>query len=247
MAFEIIRTMTWNVLIFDDEVSVHHQIRQLLSEHQDLRVVAETADGGSALAKFLEGTVHLMFLDIQSYRTSRCNFLHQVTSAQMPPIIFLTGSRGQAIDALELLSLEYLIKPIIPSRMVDAISRARTRLVNRPSSSQLNGKLAKLLVRKGAREVLISVNSINWIEADGNDATIHCDNDRHFVRCSIGELEQRIEKRLFLRVNRSALINVDRVAELRHAGKTVQVVLSTGESLQATLGLRELRDRLQFR
>lgn len=97
------------------------------------------------------------------------------------------------------------------------------------------------------REVLISVNSINWSEADGNYATIHCDNDRHFVRCCIGELEKRIEKRLFLRVNRSALIHVDRVADPRHAGKTVQVVLSTGESLQATLGLRELRDRVQFR
>lgn len=247
MAFETLNSMTWNVLIVDNEPPVRERVRLLLSEHMDFCVVAEASDGESALPKIVEGNIHLMFLDIQSYRSSNCALLQQLPSAHLPVTVFLTNSRNHALDALEILSAGYLLKPINPARMTEVLFRARSRLTDRFNTSLSHNRLAKLLVRKGARELLVGVESINWIEADGNYVTIHCDGDKHLMRCSIGELEQQIDRKLFLRVNRSALVNVDRVAELRHAGKTVQVVLNTGESLPATLGLRELRERVQFR
>lgn len=234
-------------MIVDDERLARERVRRLLSKEADIDIVAEAEDGDLALTRVREGGIDLMLLDVQMPRMGGLNLLRELRGTQMPVTIFLTASREWAVDAFELSVVDYLLKPVGAHRMVAALQRARTRLAELSKNATTGrAKLTRLLVRKGQREQLVRVEAIDWIEADGNYVTLHCGEEQHLIRESLGDLEQRLAAQKFLRVSRSVLINLDQAKELRHSGKTIHVVLAGGVTLHATCGLRELRDRMQF-
>lgn len=234
--------MSWSILIVDDERPARERLRTLLLAHSDMRVVAEADDGNSALSRLREGGIDLMLLDVQMPGLDGVAVLQAIQQQPGLTSILITASREHAVAAYDLAALDYVLKPVEAGRLAAALERAR-QWMKPPASTP---RLSRMLVKQGQREQLVRVDDIDWIEADGNYVTLHCGRAQHLLRESIGALEERLPEAMFLRVNRSTLVNLERIKELRHSGKALHLALSCDKVLNVTCGMRELRERLQF-
>ncbi|WP_009960184.1 LytR/AlgR family response regulator transcription factor [Verrucomicrobium spinosum] len=245
----------WNLLVVEDETPARERMRRLLSAHGDIEV-AEVEDGAQAMRWLDSHEVHIMLLDVQLPDVSGLEILQRMKNVQPPVTILVTASRAHALDAFEFSAIDYLLKPVENRRLDVALDRARkilTALQDQPVKPALEAgpgalpqSLARILVRSGMREQIVRVEHILWVEADGNYVNLHCVKEKHFIRENIGKLEQMLPSSQFVRVNRSALVNIESIVEIRHSGKAARAVLTDGSELPLTCAMRELRDRMQF-
>jgi two-component system, LytTR family, response regulator len=232
------------VILADDEAPARQFIRRLLSKHDDLVIIGEAEDGEEALKLIDETAADILILDVQMPRLDGLSLMKHLPVSGRLATIFLTAGRQHAVEAFDLKAVDYLLKPVDPLRLADALDRARKWLI---THSKRPPRLSRILVRKGTRELVVPVEEIEWIEADGNYVTLHCDGeDKHLIRESLGDLESRLSETMFLRISRSVIVNLRSIQALHHAGKTVHLVLNSGTSLHVTCGLKELRERMQF-
>lgn len=246
----------WNLLVVEDETPARERMRRLLAAHADIEV-AEAEDGAQAMRWLDSHEVHIMLLDVQLPDVSGLEILQRMKNVQPPVIILVTASRAHALDAFEFSAIDYLLKPVENRRLDVALDRARKILSSlqdqppvKPALEAGPGvmppSLARILVRSGMREQIVRVEHILWVEADGNYVNLHCVKEKHFIRENIGKLEQMLPASQFVRVNRSALVNIESIVEIRHSGKAARAVLTDGSELPLTCAMRELRDRMQF-
>lgn len=243
----------WKLLVVEDEKPARERMRRLLANHADLEV-AEAEDGTQAMRWLESHEVHIMLLDVQLPDVSGLEILQKMKEVRPPVTILVTASRAHAVDAFEFSAIDYLLKPVEMKRLDAALERARKLLIPlrdqpaRPEAALGGGppQLARILVRTGMKEQIVRVEDVLWVEADGNYVNLHCVKEKHFIRENIGKLEQMLPATQFVRVNRSALVNIECIVEIRHSGKAARAVLSDRTELQLTCGMRELRDRMQF-
>lgn len=246
----------WNLLVVEDETPARDRMRRLLAAHADMEV-AEVEDGAQAMRWLDSHEVHIMLLDVQLPDVSGLEILQRMKNVQPPVTILVTASRAHALDAFEFSAIDYLLKPVENRRLDVALDRARKILASlqdqppvKPAleggAGTLSPSLARILVRSGMREQIVRVEHILWVEADGNYVNLHCVKEKHFIRENIGKLEQMLPAAQFVRVNRSALVNIESIVEIRHSGKAARAVLTDGSELPLTCAMRELRDRMQF-
>jgi two-component system LytT family response regulator len=236
------------VLIADDEPLARRGIRQLLQAHPDVTVVGEARHGAEA-ARMLEAlSPDLVFLDVQMPEMDGFEVLKALGSArELPAVIFVTAYDEFAVKAFEAHALDYLVKPVHEDRFHDSLSRVRERMRSKEAVS-LSRRLAELLaaetlVQKQAAEpagpralvvtsergdILIPVDDIDWIEADDYYAALHVRDRRHHMREALQSLEKRLDSRQFIRVHRSAMVNLARVREVRSHLTLSEVVLNSG-------------------
>ena len=185
--------------------------------------------------------------------------LRALAPEEMPAVIFVTAHDQHALEAFEVHALDYLLKPFKKSRFDAALAHARERLQSREAPApdpRLAGWLAaqpggapltRLAVKSGERTVYVKVQEVDYIEAAGNYAVLHAGKESHVLRETMARLEARLPARQFLRVNRSAIVNLDRVKELQPAlGGDHVVVLKDGKELALTRGVREIHERLEY-
>ena len=243
----------WNLLVVEDEKPARERMRRLLASHNDLHI-AEVEDATQAMRWLDQHQLHIVLLDVQLPDLSGLEVLQRIQEIQPPLTILVTASRAHALEAFEFRALDYLLKPVEARRLDGALDRARKQLlqlqgVEPPRASEScpgAPPLARILVRSGTRELIVKVEDILWAEADGNYVNLHCRKEKHFLRENIGHLEQMLPASKFARVNRSALVNIDSIAEIRHSGKAARAVLTDGSELPLTCTMRELRERMQF-
>ncbi len=245
-------------VVADDEPLARRGIRQLLARHADVTVVAEARDGLDTLATLAEHRPDLLFLDVQMPELDGFEVLRRHGPARMPAVIFVTAYDAFAVRAFEAQALDYLVKPVQEARFAEAIARARARLRAGDAEAlarRLEALLAlrdaeaareRLLVPTAAGELVLDAGEIDWIQAEDYYAAIHVHGRRHLIRESLASLEQRLDGATggrFVRAHRSALVNVERIRELRvdAAGETV-LVLRDGTRVPVS---RRRRDRVQ--
>src|SRR5262249_20123948 len=145
---------------------------------------------------------------------------------KIPAVVFVTAYDDYALQAFEVNALDYLLKPFDKRRFHEAVERARDRLADR--STDLSGRLEALLdnvgqapqrgriaVRSGGKVMFVSTADIDWIEAADNYACLHCQGVTHVLRQTLNSLEARLDRRTFLRIHRSTIVNADRITELQ--------------------------------
>ncbi|MCX6906623.1 MAG: LytTR family DNA-binding domain-containing protein [Verrucomicrobia bacterium] len=252
--------MKIKTLIVDDEPLARERIRILLAKEPDIEVAGECANGHEALAVLKKQPVDLLFLDVQMPEMDGFELLGRLGRDALPAVIFVTAYDNHALKAFEVHALDYLLKPFKQSRFKEAVQRVREQIVRRETDDvskrllQLLGErkpapvyLQRLTVKENDRVLLVKTIQIEWIESAGNYVVLHVGKQSHVVRQTLASLEAQLDPKLFLRVSRSTLVNLDQVRELQPLFKgEYVVVLHNGKQLPLTRGIRELEERMRF-
>jgi two-component system LytT family response regulator len=215
-------------LVVDDEPLAREGILIRLRGEPDIDVIGECRNGREGAAAILREAPDLVFLDVQMPRLDGFGVIESVGPKRMPPVIFVTAYDEHAVKAFEVHALDYLLKPIDGARFRDALERARVRVRSRnleAVSEQLQEMLGalkggaehleRLSIKSRGRITFLSVNDIDWIEAADNYVQVHTGRQSHLVHATLNGLESRLDSRRFLRIHRSAIVNVSRIKELQ--------------------------------
>ena len=227
-------------VIADDEPLARRGIRQLLATHADIAVVAEARNGRETVRALRELQPDLLFLDVQMPVLDGFDVVREVGVKNMPLVIFVTAFDEFAVRAFDAHALDYLVKPLEEARFAQALDHMREHIRSLKAVS-LSRKLSALLearqqerakqrivVSTTTGDLVIEVDEIDWIEADDYYAAIHAGKNTHLIRESLASLEQRLEEDRFVRAHRSAIVNIDRVRELRSDAGETSLILRNG-------------------
>lgn len=209
--------MTLRVLIADDEPLARGGVRARLAGHGDLTLVGECTDGPSALAALQTRSTDLLFIDVQMPGLSGLEVIEALPPERRPLTVLLTAYEQFALRAFELRALDYLLKPIDEDRFADALDRARQAMALRRGDRQARAAryATRFQVRLGHRVQLVMADAVDWIEAQGDYAGLHAGGQLHLLREPLQRLAGRLDPAQFLRVHRSAIVRLDRVAEMQ--------------------------------
>ncbi|HEV2207145.1 MAG TPA: LytTR family DNA-binding domain-containing protein [Verrucomicrobiae bacterium] len=252
--------MTLRILIVDDEPLARERIRSLLQGEPEIEIVAECANGQQAVQAVEAHRPGLMFLDVQMPEMGGFEVLRAIPPERLPLVIFVTAYDQHALKAFEVHALDYLLKPFKQSRFKQALSHAREVLAQRGGAGVSRellalleqvrpgpGWLVRIPVREGERVQFIKTSQIEYIESAGNYVVLHAGKANHVVRETLTALETRLNPRQFLRISRSALVNMDQIKEVQPLFKGEHAVrLHNGKQLTMTRGLREVQRLLKF-
>ena len=201
------------VLIVDDEEPARRKIRRLLSGETDVEIVGEAATGTEAIEAIRRLTPDLVFLDVQLPPPNGFGIIDALGRDNAPDVIFVTAFDEHALRAFEVRALDYLLKPVTPARLREALDRARERLEQSAAPARPR-PLARILVRDDTKAFLLALDRVDRIEADGNYVRLHSNGRSFTVRMAIGALAGRLDADQFLRISRSAIVRLDAIKEL---------------------------------
>ena len=222
-------------VVVDDEPLARAGMRKLVSATPGFEVVGEAGECRSAVEAICRLDPDLILLDVQLPGEDAFEIIREVGPGRMPMVIFVTAHDSFAVQAFEVQALDYVLKPFTDRRLRAALQRARAArpadlarrleaLVTRPS--------ARFEVRVGSKVILVPSAEIDWIEGASYYAVLHAGAEDHLVRDTLERIEERLDRTRFLRVHRSAIVQLDRVRELR-ASKHV-VVLTSGTAVKVS-------------
>jgi two-component system LytT family response regulator len=231
------------VLIVDDEPLARAGLRAILAEDADVEVVGEAGNGADAVRLILELHPDLVLLDVQMPDLDGLGVLRAIPRDAWPAVIFVTAYDRYALQAFDMLAVDYLLKPFGDARAREAIDRARQRIRGAAAEDRSRidavlaqtGHLRRLAYRDGDRVAFLDVQAIDWIEAEGDYVRIHAPGATPLVRARLRDLAEQLDPAVFLRIHRSRIVNLDRVRELRPASHgEFEAVLQDGTRLKVS-------------
>jgi two-component system LytT family response regulator len=235
----------WRTVVVDDEPLARQTLRLLLSREQDFAIVAECGHGAGAIEAIGRERPDVLFLDVQMPEVDGFEVLRRLEPDTVAAVIFVTAFDRYALQAFEQHALDYLLKPFSDERFAVVLGRTRERLRERTFAS-MAGRLSELLsatapgrrqlvVRDGGRTVVIPHDDILWIEAEDYCARIHMRGRTILVRDSLRALGNSLERDRFVRVHRSAIVNVACIREIEpRASGDQRLTLSDGTVLKVS-------------
>ena len=230
------------VLIVDDEPLARKRVADLLKDDPEIRIVGECPDGIRAVAEIRRHRPQLVFLDVQMPEMDGFDVIATVGTDRMPPVIFVTAYDQYALKAFDVHAIDYLLKPFERKRFRTALKRAKHAIASGSwkENENLSPLLAQLredgraeeriIVRESGRVTIIKPDEIDWIEAAGNYVTLHVGGKKHLHRETLKSLERRLAPSRFIRCHRSAIVNIDRVRELRPRSRGDSAVVLRDDS-----------------
>ena len=252
--------MNLRVLIVDDEALARARVRKLLAGEPGLEVLGECSNGPEAIAFIKEHRPGLVFLDVQMPEVSGFEVLRALPPETWPAVVFVTAHDQHAIQAFEVQAVDYLLKPFTRARLLSAVQRVREHLqardlgpLNQQLAQWLNsartepGYLGRIAVKTGNQTLFIRVEDIDYIESAANYAVLQTRGANHLLRQTLNHLEAKLPPRMFLRISRSIIVNLDRVKGIQSLpGGECVLLLQDGRQLLMTRGMREAHERLQY-
>lgn len=245
-------------MIIDDEPLARKLLRSMLDEYPDVEVVGEYSDGGEVLEALAEERPDLLFLDIQMPVRTGIEVLQTLGREHAPAVIFVTAYNQYALDAFEVNAVDYLLKPFDEERLKEAVDRARRRIstaeVGEHSDrivallerlDRRNHPLEHIVVKRGEKMFLQPTDEIAWFEADGKYIRIHTGGRQDVIRETMTQLERELDPRRFLRVSRSAIVNIHFIKEIQPWFKgDLVITLQDGSQVSTTRTYRDALKRL---
>ncbi len=244
------------VMVVDDEPLVRRGMERFLSSQPGVELLPQAKNGLEAVELIEEHGPDLVFLDVQMPEMDGFEVLANLEERALPAVVFVTAYDQYALQAFEVHAVDYLLKPFDDDRLATALRRARARL--EAPHDGLDQRVAALLaelrnnqshverfmVRTAGRIYFVDVDEVDWLEAAGNYVRLHVGDRQHLVRDTIKNLESRLDPKSFIRIHRSAMINVVRVQEVRSLPSgDCYVVLTNGTSVRLSRGYREMFER----
>jgi DNA-binding LytR/AlgR family response regulator len=214
-------------IIIDDEEPARARLGRLLAAHPEIQIIGEARDGLEAVEQIEQLRPELLFLDIELPGLTGFEVLesmpHQVT---LPLVIFITGYDQHALAAFEANALAYLLKPVEPERLAQAVERAM-KLCGAPAEIQREKEhirrvahdapkiLRQIVCRKRDRLVLMPPEQVLWFQVEDGIVKAHAGGEIYWVNYQLGELEASLPAELFFRARREVLVNLSRIQEIR--------------------------------
>jgi len=242
--------MTIRVAVVDDEPLARLGVCTRLRRHDDIEIVGECASSEEAAQCIASQKPDLLFLDVQMPGSSGVQLLRSFATQHMPCTIFLTAHAEYAVDAFGVEALDYLLKPIEDERFVAALDRARRLFRLRqqqwmPHSSGDahclspgpgdQGFLKRFSIRLGKEVSLVPAEDVDWIEGLGDYAGLHVGKKVHLVRVSLTSLSGRLDPRVFRRIHRSAIVQIDRIRHIKALrNRDLEITLKDGTVLRTS-------------
>ena len=224
-------------LIVDDEQLARASIRVLLGSDPEIELVGECGSGVDAVTAIAARAPELVFLDVQMPRMTGFEVLSAVGDARRFVVVFVTAHDRYALDAFDVRALDYVLKPFDDRRFHRALERAKdqirhARLAHLASErvEVMSGstpadppavqpgagdQVDRIVIRDGGRSVVVPLSEIDWIEAADYYVQLHVGSKSYLHREPMRDLEARLDPRRFVRIHRSTIVALDRVAELR--------------------------------
>ncbi|MFL5385139.1 MAG: LytR/AlgR family response regulator transcription factor [Longimicrobiaceae bacterium] len=228
-------------VIVDDEPLARERLRSLLAERPGYALVAECPDGEAAVAVIGRERPDLVFLDVEMPGLDGFGVLEALGDDAPPHVVFVTAYDRYAVRAFDVRALDYLLKPIQRPRFDEALARLEARGESGGTPEEWaaiqdllrelrarRGYPSRLVVRSGAQVAFVSTNEVEWIEADGNYARIHARGREYLLRDTMRALEARLDPDRFVRIHRSAIVNVERISTVEPYFHGEYVVMLAG-------------------
>jgi two-component system, LytTR family, response regulator len=248
--------MSLKTAIVDDEPLALDLLKILLADHKDIEIVAECQNGAEAVSTLQSSPIDLLFLDVQMPEIGGFDIVEQIGLRKLPPTIFVTAYHEHAVRAFDVHAVDYLTKPVEADRLATALERVRRKiaadtalLTQEQLAAVLNGLrtsedsksyASRFLVKDGEKEILLSVEKIDWVEAAEYYCCLHAGGRSYMLRETISDLSQRIDPKRFVRIHRSVIVNVDRIGEIHREGIAQgSVRLADGQVLKMSKAGRE--------
>jgi two-component system, LytTR family, response regulator len=247
--------MKMRAIIADDEELARLVLREYIGHIEDIEIVAECANGFDAVKAIGELKPDLIFLDIQMPKLDGFEVLELVDRA--PAVVFVTAYDQYAMKAFDAAAVDYLLKPFDMARFRAALEKARQRLgektvavplIELKNAAQAPGhKAERVVVRDGTKVHLIPVNQLDYAEAQDDYVALHSGGKSYLKQQTISSLEESLDRTKFVRVHRSFLINLERVAKIEPYTKDTRLaVLADGARIPVSragyLRLKEAMD-----
>ncbi len=196
-------------LLIDDERLARSELRRLLKEHPEIEIVGEAVNALEAQEKITELKPDLLLLDIQMPGDDGFTLLEKI-EPPLPLVIFTTAYDEFAVKAFEFNALDYLLKPVDPSRLAMALEKLRHHEIRAGESGATRDRLGlddKVFVREGDHCWFVPVKNIRLLESEGNYTRLYFDEHKPQLFRSLTAMEERLDQRHFFRANRKQVIN----------------------------------------
>ena len=253
--------MPLTVLVVDDEPLARDGMKLLLSHQARVESVLSARNGREAIALIQDRKPDLVLLDVQMPRIDGFAVIHAVGAERMPPVIFVTAHDQYAIRAFEIAAVDYLLKPVTEERFALAFTRATRRLRGVPQEENTRQvramldaianppkRLERFAVRSGERTIFVPVEEVEWIEASQNYVRLHAGAATHLLHVPMNTIETVLDADRFLRIHRSYLVNLGKVAGVRRAAPDrFRLQLADADKTELDVARRQsrqLRERL---
>lgn len=242
--------MKLQALIADDEPLARERLRFLLSGDAEIEIAGECRNGREVIAALKDRAYDVLFLDIQMPGGSGFDIVEQVGIARMPVTVFVTAHNHYALKAFDVHALDYLTKPVEPERLNASLARVKEQIASQSAlqmqehlksllTALSDGSRAKkeyprrLIVPNGQKDSFVNVDEIEWIEAADYYACLHVGSKTYMLRETIKQLAETLDPRKFVRVHRSAIVNIAQVREILRSGRSEGwIQLASGHRLK---------------
>ena len=234
-------------VVVDDEAPARSLLREYLAAHEDVEVVAECANGFDAVKVIGERSPDMVFLDIQMPKLSGFEVLELLEPG--PAVVFCTAYDEYALKAFDVHAVDYLLKPFGRERLAEALARVRSRRAEARAAAATPAPLPdartlaaaarppgrwaeRVLVKDGARVSVIPVEKVDYLEAQDDYVAIHSEGRSWLKNETLAELANDLDPARFVRIHRSFVLNLERLARLELYAKDSRVaILHDGKQL----------------
>ena len=258
--------MTIRTLIVDDEKLAIQGLQLRLEPYSDVEIIGTCANGREAIRAIKTEKPDLVFLDIQMPGFDGFSVVKGVMEIEPPLFVFVTAYEEHAIRAFEANAVNYLMKPVDEDKLADTLDRVRTRLAekrsaeeakklqdvlaevapdaieNMPAEDENAGRYERMINIKDRGQIFrVDVESIEHIEAAGDYMCIYTGDNSLILRETMKDLERRLDPRVFQRVHRSTIVNLDQVRQVRpHTNGECFLVLDSGAEVKVSRSYRDV-------
>jgi two-component system, LytTR family, response regulator len=226
-------------IIVDDEELARGYLRELLGAHPEIEIAGECGNGFEAVKAIGELHPDLVFLDVRMPKLDGFEVLELLDAGSMPVVIFVTAFDQYATRAFDAHAVDYLMKPFSAERLARALERARARLGERsiPPGLAAAARPAgehrqRIVVKDGARVHVIPIGKLDYVEAQDDYVALHSEGKSYLKQQPIAAVEAMLDPAAFVRIHRSAIVNLERVARIEPYGKESRIaILADGTRL----------------
>jgi two-component system LytT family response regulator len=207
-------------ILIDDERLARTELRKLLQDYPEIEIVEEASNAEEGLQKVENHNPDLIFLDIQMPGKTGFDMLSELDHA--PQVIFTTAYDEYALKAFEVNALDYLLKPIEPRRLADAIEKLKklengnsaTTQYHPVENNSILGESDQVFVKDGERCWFVKLGEVRLFESVGNYAKVFFGTNKPLILKSLNALEERLDEKVFFRANRKHIVNLRMIEKI---------------------------------
>lgn len=224
----------FKTIIIDDERLAREEVKRALHKHKEFEIIGEASHADEAIELIEDLQPDILFLDIHMPGKSGFDLLEELTN--VPDVVFTTAYDQYAVKAFEMNALDYLVKPLRDERFSKTIEKVKVELSKRVQlESTILPMHQKIFIKDGEKCHFIPLAEIHFIESLENYARLYFGSDKAMIKRSLNLLAEKLDPKVFFRVNRSQMINTHYIKEIHpYFNNKLQIILTTGEKVEVS-------------